>query len=67
MVTKVIRLLQDLRQSLNGSRVSLQNNYQAEKQEGEQLLAFHVERVASLTNVVIPSLQDEIETKNGNF
>jgi hypothetical protein len=33
MVTKVIRLLQDLRQSLSGSRVSLANAYEAEKQE----------------------------------
>lgn len=67
MVTKVIRLLQDLRQSISASRVTLQNNYQFEKEEGERLLASHTERVNNLSNVVIPSLQDEIESRIGEI
>lgn len=52
---------------MNSSRTSLTSAYESEKSENEKILAEHTDRVNNLTNVVIPTLQDEIENKTGNL
>lgn len=60
MVRKVLKFMQELRDSLNGGRIALTNSYQSDKKQDESLLTLYNNKIQILFEVVIPRLMDYI-------
>lgn len=60
-----MKLLQEMRASLDESRLSLQAAFENEKREAQELAAQYDKKIAQLQDVIIPGLLDDIETKEG--
>ncbi|KAM3142184.1 hypothetical protein pb186bvf_005593 [Paramecium bursaria] len=63
-VSKVLKLLQTLRDNLSKSRQELESSYQAERAIDDHNLADYNQRVSNLSDIIIPTIQAEIQTKD---
>lgn len=67
LVRKVTKLLEGLRQSLASGLLSVQNAYESSRQSNQEIQDQYTSLADSLTNVVIPGLQDDVETTNADI
>jgi DNA integrity scanning protein DisA with diadenylate cyclase activity len=67
MVMKVIKYMQALRAELDAGRIALQNGYESLRSANQAIVDEYVQKIRILEEVVIPMLQEDIETTTGEI
>lgn len=67
MLSKVIKLLNDLRASLNESNTSLLTAAKGLEEKNQGILDTYDEKLRNLAEVVIPDLKEVINVKDGKI
>jgi hypothetical protein len=67
LVSRVLKLIQQLRAEIDGSRLALIAEYEVRSQDAHSLLDQYVEKIDFLTSEIIPTLQEQIENKSSSI